>query len=387
MKVVKIIPNTFENESRDQREILALQSIGCDVIVIAKESDNPTDHGVETIRLSSRPLIKYISNSTINRFASLYLWSIKVRQIKADIISCHDLICLFIGWLSTLFMIRKPLLIYDSHEFEYARNVNRSVVLKLWIKYLERFLIKRCAFSIMVNQIIAEEVKKLHGLSELPIVVRNIPQYWKLNLDIIKEKKKDFKKKYGIKDSDALIVYQGNLMNGRGIEKSVEALQYVKNAYILFLGNCDKTYKGVIINLAQSNGVEKRIIFHPAVSHSELWKFTGMADVGLCNIDNVCQSYYYSLPNKLFEYIQALVPVVGSDFPEIARVIRNYGIGKCCNPEDPYSIANAINEVIQLKSDATFDNNLKEAKRVLCWENESAVLKEAYLKLIDKRIK
>lgn len=386
MRVIKIIPNTFENESRDLREISTLKSIGCEVIVVAKETDIPFDHGIPTIRLSSRPLQKYISNSVINRFASLVLWSFRIRRLKADILSCHDIICLFIGWLSTLFMIRKPMLVYDSHEFEYARNVNRSSTERMLIKYFERFLIKKCTFSIMVNQIIAEEVQKLHGLKDLPVIVRNIPNSWDLDFDYIKNHKKEIKEKYGIKDTESLILYQGGLVTGRGIEKSVEALQYVENAFLLFMGNGDEKYKESIIQLAQDVGVSNRLTFLPAVPHDEMWKYTGVADVGLCNIDNICLSYYYSLPNKLFEYIQALVPVVGSDFPEIGRIIRNYNVGLCCQPDNPRSIADAINKLLELKGNRSFHNNLIIAKKQLCWENESVILKNAYLNIIKGRI-
>lgn len=385
MKVVKIIPNTFENESRDLREISTLKSMGCNVIVVAKESDNPIDHGVETIRLSSRPLGRFVSNPVVNRLASLYMWSVKVRSLKADVLSCHDIICLFIGWLSTLFIKRKPLLVYDSHEFEYARNVNRSSISRCIIMYFERFLIKKCAFSIMVNKTIAEEVQKLHGLKECPVVVRNIPVSWDLDYAYLERRKNEFLKDNGISDYYSIILYQGGLLTGRGIEKSIEALSYVEDAVLLILGSGSKDYVDELQKLSQTYGVSNRVIFHPAVPHDQLWKVSGIADVGLCNIDNVCLSYYYSLPNKLFEYIQAMVPVVGSDFPEIGRIINDYKVGLCCNPEDPHSIADSIKKLLLLKRDPSFVNHLKEAKNQLCWENESVVLKNAYLNIINKR--
>ncbi len=136
---------------------------------------------------------------------------------------------------------------------------------------------------------------------------------------------------------------------------------------------------------AERLGIANRVIFIPAVPHEQLWMYTGMADIGLCNIDNVCLSYYYSLPNKLFEYIQALVPVVGSKFPEIEKIVEKYGVGETCNPEDPESIAFAIRSVISRHKEGFYTKNLSVAKKELCWENESKVLESAYKSLISSR--
>ena len=114
-----------------------------------------------------------------------------------------------------------------------------------------------------------------------------------------------------------------------------------------------------------------------------MWKYTGIADVALCNIDNVCLSYYYSLPNKLFEYIQALVPVVGSDFPEIKGIIDKYRVGEICNPNNPQSIANAIKKVVSKSRGAGYLENLLSARKELNWHKESNVLIAAYKQLLD----
>ena len=138
-----------------------------------------------------------------------------------------------------------------------------------------------------------------------------------------------------------------------------------------------------LTKIADSFNVRERVIFHPAVPHDELQYYTGMADVGLCNIENVCLSYYYSLPNKLFEYIQALVPIVGSNFPEIGGIIKHYEVGEICQPYDAISISSAIKRVLMKKDDAHLKENLLRAKRDLCWEQESKILYGAYQRLIS----
>lgn len=386
MKVLKIVPYEFKNASRDLREISTLRSLGCDITILAKETDDPIDYGFNMVRLSSRPIKKIIKNPTINRIISIYTWSMKARALKSEIISCHDLLCLFIGWLSTLFLKRKPSLVYDSHEFEYARNTKRNSFEKYLIKEFEGFLIKKCSFSIMVNQIIAEEVQKLHHLKDMPVVVRNIPNYWEMDIQVIKDNKERFKRDYNIGNKESLVLYQGGVVTGRGIEKSIEAMQYIDDVRLIIMGDGSSSYLDKLQNLTKSFKIEERIIFIPAVPHDELWKYTGIADVGLCNIDNICLSYYYSLPNKLFEYIQALVPVVGSNFPEIKGIIQGYHIGECCEPSNAYSIADALSKVLKEKNEPSLKENLKYAKEQLCWKNESKVLEKAYQELINQRL-
>ena len=145
MIAIKVVPNEFINESRDLREISTLKSLGYEVIVLAKSTEKEvSDRGIYTIRLSSRPLsIGGRGGVFINRLVSIYLWQKKIRELKPEIISCHDIICLFIGWLSTIWTKNKGKLVYDSHEFEAGRNVKRNRLQKSLILLSERFLIRR----------------------------------------------------------------------------------------------------------------------------------------------------------------------------------------------------------------------------------------------------
>lgn len=383
IKVVKIVPNGFVHASRDLRELSTLRSLGCEVHVVAKEIGvTYPQYEFEVIRMTSRPLSKYTNVPSVNRLISLLQWSKRVRELKPTIISCHDKYCLLIGWLSTLFLAKKPKLVYDSHEFEYARNEKRGILKKCFVKYQERFLIKKCAFSIMVNDSIADAVMKLHGLKQRPIVVRNIPNYWILDKESILSNKRVLMKEYNIDESETILLYQGGVTTGRGIENAIKALKFLDKTRLIILGNGGIKYIESLKCLSNEEGVAHRTIFMSAVPSEQLCHYTGIADIGLCNIDNVCLSYYYSLPNKLFEYIQALVPIIGSDFPEIKKIIENYKVGICCNSDDPNSIANAVDVIRQMKKSEDLMICLNKAKEELCWEKEEVTLKNAYAKLI-----
>ncbi len=386
IRVVKIVPNNFVNQSRDTREIVTLLEMGYDVTIIIKEEGRGEYNGPLRdlmMPLPSRPLIKHTGNVLVNRIYSFYLWVRTVRRQKADVLSCHDIICLYIGWISTLFLKNKPKLVYDSHEFEYE-NGSRRPFWKWCMKYLERFVIKKCSMVMMVNDTIAEQVQKLHNLKDRPRVVRNIPDYWELDNQVIAENRARFRNKYGIMDEETIVLYQGGIIEGRGVEKAIQMVSITDGVRLVIMGYGEPIYIENTRKLVVDEHVEERVIFLPAVPQSELWKYTSIADIGLCTIEKSWLSYYYSLPNKLFEYIQALVPILGSDFPEIGRIVNDYHVGICCDPGDPVAISRGIKELLLMSNTGELKEGLVKAKNELCWEKEKERLVSAYTELMNK---
>ena len=166
-------------------------------------------------------------------------------------------------------------------------------------------------------------------------------------------------------------------MPGRGIEKLIQLVSINLNIYAVILGNGEASYLDGLRMLASDKGIEKRIIFHPAVPVEELWKYVGAADVGMMIIEPIVKSYYYALPNKLFESIQSLTPIISSDLPEMKKIVDKYSIGLTCDPENLEEL-NACVE--RMRTDKEFYSqckvNLKSAKLELCWEIEKNVLIE-----------
>ena len=98
-------------------------------------------------------------------------------------------------------------------------------------------------------------------------------------------------------------------------------------------------------DLCVCENVEKRVLFMDAVKIQELYKYVGAVDVGMIIIENSCKSYYLCLPNKFFENIQSLTPVITSNFPELQKLTEQYQIGLCIDPADIHGIAAAIEEM------------------------------------------
>ena len=389
MLVLKICAGTWENASRDKRELSVCRELGYETLVLAKGKEN--DHGREediegykVRRFSTRPLGNKIPEN-INRGISLFTWARYARKLQPVIITGHDLIGLLIGWMSNMFRRDKAKLVYDSHEFEIGRNAKRNKAQIWWITHLERFLIKRCAFSIMVNDSIADEVQKIHKLEQRPIVVRSTPEKWELHPEKSKELRKQFLKE--MPGVNYLLMYHGFVTSGRGVENAIKTAAKFDDVGVIVLGHISGgDYRKSLDRLIQKEGMENKVLFHDAVPHSELSDYIGAMDLSTILSDIPGKSYYYGLPNKFFESIQSLVPIISTDLPEIKRIVDQYEIGLTCPVGD---IETAVNCIRKLREDShlyeQMKRNLLEAKNDLCWENEKERLAEAWSKYLIKQ--
>lgn len=395
-RLLKIVPCIWNASglSRDMRELSAAKEAGFEVAVMSK--GEPEDRmreteqdGMKVYLCSTRP-VKYIP-VRLNRVISFFQWVYYARKYHADVLSCHNLIALAIGYLSTFFMSRKkaPKLVYDAHEFELGvcAEGERSKLASFLIKHAESFLMRKTAFNIMVNDTIAEETMRIHGLKEKPLVIRNIPPNWKLDTEAIAQQRREFLKQAPPPPHREyyLIMYHGSLTRGRGIRNAIRVLAKNPNLILVVMGNASTPeYLEAMLKTAEDLKVSDRLIYRPAVPYDELYKYVGAVDVELMTGRPVCQSYVYSLPNKFFESIQSLTPLVCSDFVEIRKIVNDYGIGLICDPEDIDSINSQI-ERLRTDKDLyqTCKKNLIRAKSDLCWENEKAALVGAYRQLIE----
>lgn len=387
MRVLKIVCGTWENASRDKRELAVCRELGCDVAVMAK--GNPGDDGrkdnesgFDVYRFSTRPLGTASWLNPLNRALSLWIWGRKAARFEANIISGHDLTGLLIGYLCNIGRRHKAKLVYDSHEFELGRNTNRGAFFTWCTGRLEKFLMKRCAFSMMVNDSIADEVQRIHHLAVRPVVVRNIPTYWTLNAEKTAETRQEFLTALHVPTDTFLVMFHGLIAPNRAIEQMLQAVAKLPGTAAVVLGNGEPEYINSLRALTENLGIANRTLFHPAVPLEILRNYVSAADLGV-SIDLVgCKSYYFSLPNKFFECIQSLTPLLISDLPEEARILDYYHLGLKTPPGDLDAVTAAIEK---LKTDhalyAQCKAGLVKAKEDLCWENEKTVLVAAYQSL------
>lgn len=388
-RVLKICANTWDSASRDKRELTLCRDLGAETLVMAKGAPGDSFReeevsGFKVYRFSTRPLGTARWLTPLNQILSLFVWGRKARKFRPDVITGHDLPGLFVGYLSNFGNPHKAALVYDSHEFEIGRAVRRSR-LQIWlVTRLERFLMKRCAFSIMVNDSIAGEVQRIHRLKERPVVARNVPSYWELDPAEAARVRSGLLEKLGLPEGTFLTMYHGALMPERGIENLLRAVALTPGTAAVVLGNGNESYVSSLHALCRELGAADRVLFHPAVPVEALRNYAGAADMGVSLLQPVVQNHILALPNKFFENIQSLTPVIVSDFPAIGSLLRHYGIGLPVNPESPEEIAAAIR---RMRDDREFyaacKENLKRAKEELCWEREKTALEEAYRRILS----
>jgi len=418
---LKIMTNKFDFASRNQRELSAAKEAGYDVKVLSAwiscESENNTMEiikGVEVHKYSLLPklfgekpmktlmrdilshpfsidnyimIIKKIARRITYKNILYLRWALKIKKFKPDVITCPSIELLMIAYISTLLTRKaeRPKLVYDSHEFELGRNVRRSRFAKWRVKHLERFLMKRVAFSIMVNDSIADEVQRIHNLKERPLVVKSTPPFWKIDPDVCTKRRQEFAKLAGVDSSTFFAMYHGALKKDRGIENFILAIQANPNIIGIILGHGYGHNDAVYLEeLKRLIALPPRVIFLPAVPNENLWEYVGATDVGVHVIQTNVPNHYLCLPNKFFENIQSLTPLVVADIPEMRKLIDKYDIGLTCDQANIESINSALEKMRTDKElYQKFKHNLVAAKKDLCWENEKISLIEAYKKLVQ----
>ncbi len=252
---------------------------------------------------------------------------------RADVYHAHDLDAL---WPAAKAAGRRDVpLVYDSHELwtEQSSLVDRPLVRHFWA-ILERRLIRRVHRTITVGTSIAKVLQERYGLEQVT-VVRNLPLYRPpVPSDRIRTE-------LGLSTQRPVVLYQGGFLTDNGLAEQIEAIGGLDGDLAFVLvgdGPRETALKAQVRNC----GLEGRVYFIPRVPFAELHSYTCSADLGLCLIKGTGRSFYYSLPNKLFEYLMAGLPVLASDFPDMRAVVEETGSGMVANPEDLEEIRRKI---------------------------------------------
>ncbi|MBK8415724.1 MAG: glycosyltransferase [Bacteroidetes bacterium] len=193
--------------------------------------------------------------------------------------------------------------------------------------------------------------------------------------------KTELRKKLQLPESDKLIILQGAGINiQRGAEEAVLAMQFLENTTLLIVGGGDVL--PVLKGLVNEYRLENKIIFKPRLPYTELMQHTRAADLGLTLDKDTNINYRFSLPNKIFDYIHAGIPVLASRLPEVERIIAGYGVGDFIERHDPKHIAEKMESMLQNESAlAGWRKNLEIASHELNWDEE----KKKFPKILNEQ--
>lgn len=242
----------------------------------------------------------------------------KSLKLKPKVIHCNDTLVLPLGVMVKAFTGAK--LVYDAHELESDKNGLSKTLGKMTL-FTEKRLWRFVDALIVVSPSIDKWYMDNIGDKYSEVI---------LNAPILPEKQGTdnhtyLRQHFSIAQESKIFLYVGALVEGRGIELLTEAFKSPDiQSSLVFLG-----YGNLSESLKKMANETENIYVHDAVPHEEVVPIAKSADVGLCLIQNVSLSDYYCLPNKLFEYCFAEIPVLASNFPDIAQTVEKYNLGKC----------------------------------------------------------
>ena len=289
---------------------------------------------------------------------------------KVDILLANDLDTLLANYLVS--RIRNVKLIYDSHEYftGVPEIQNRPFVRKVW-QTIERWIFPRLKHIYTVNQSIARIYEKQYNVNVG--IVRNVSNKWNKSGNCSRSR-------LGLPADRFIVILQGSGINiDRGAEEAVLSMRYLDNTILMIIGDGD-----ILKNLKQlvsEQGLQSKVMFMEKVPYNILMNFTCAADVGITLDKDTNLNYKYSLPNKLFDYIQAGVPVLASKVIEVENIIKSYNIGDIIDNHNPEHIASKLNSMF-LDTDRMqlWKKNLQIAGEELCWEVEQERIIEIFRK-------
>jgi glycosyltransferase involved in cell wall biosynthesis len=277
---------------------------------------------------------------------------------KFDAVCCIDLDTLLPGYIAS--KLKGKTCIYDAHEYftEVPEVVNRPLVKGIWAA-VGKFIIPRLKYCYTVCESLSEVFwKKYKTKFE---VIRNVPYQLHENSTIKASR------------DEKIILYQGALNAGRGLEQTIEAMKLIKQSKLWLVGEGDLSLK--LRQLVKAENLEEKVIFKGYLKPSELMEITAKATIGINLLENTSLNYYYSLANKAFDYIQAKIPAIHMNFPEYKNLNEAFEVALLIDDIDPKTITATVNKILDDKD--LYDDlvqNCNKAKKVFIWEVEEEKL-------------
>ncbi|WP_339441505.1 glycosyltransferase family 4 protein [Pseudomonas proteolytica] len=404
-RIAMIVWNEFRNDARVLKEAQTLQAAGYAVTVFALHTPGVTQEketlpgGINVVRVARSPLWKLRKTKTggaasapssasgpIGRLTPARqalriiarLWThagllARIAWHRAAVVHAHDVNTLPTAWLAA--KLSGARVVYDAHEISTSRegyNSFRGLVARV-----EGVLMPRVQGSITTTDARAKFFARAYGVPR-PVVLQNRPRL------TVSPASQRIRQELQLQQPWPIVIYQGGLQQGRGLERLVRIAASVNDAYFVFIGGGRLT--APLTALSQELGLTERVHFIPTVSLADLPSYTASAEIGVQPIENTCLNHFTTDSNKLFEYLIAGLPVVATDLPEIRRIVRAFDIGLLVRESDDQQLIDALNRLVsdpQLRR--TFAGNAAIAATRLNWEQQEKLLVNLYGRVLKGR--
>jgi glycosyltransferase involved in cell wall biosynthesis len=351
-KIIVSVSNDLSTDQRVAKVCNTLNNAGYEILLIGRKLPNSKE--VTSIYKTKRIQLFFNNGFLFYAEFNIRLFFV-ILFLKKDILLSNDLDTLLPNYLISIFQKKK--IIYDSHELfsEIPELVHRPFVKKCWTS-LENWILPKLKNTYTVCASIANYYDEKYETNFTTIL--NLPTQKKL-----KKGSLPFST-----DGKKIILYQGAINIGRGLELMIETMQYLPNYIFIIIGTGD------IIHQLKKEVARKKmndnLFFLGKISPNELHKITPLASLGISIEEDLGLNYRFALPNKIFDYMQAEVPILVSNLPEMKQIVLKHNVGEIVLERTPQKLANQIKEL----TGKDFSTELKVAKKILIWENQEKKL-------------
>ncbi len=370
-------------DERVLREATALLNAGFSVTIVDVENDQclPAVENIKGIHV--RHIIKphWLQPThglqRIFQLAEKFVFTmLETLRVSADVYHAHDINALPACYIASV--IRCSALVFDAHELPLSGMNNISAWLYSLLKMLIRIMLIRCAAVITVSTPIAQEICSRYHVSKVWLV-RNMLAYQEA------PQSDRLRQHLNLGPEIRIALYQGNLQADRGLDNLVRSAKFLKqDNVIVMMGKAIGETQSELEALIADEKVTDHIKILPPVPYAELLDWTSSANIGL-----IIYPPHYSLnvqmclPNKLFEYLMAGLPVLATPLDAVSLLLETYDVGRTVPSLKPMDVAAAINAMLESDADLGHmrQNALSAVQKDLCWEQERQELIHLYQKI------
>jgi glycosyltransferase involved in cell wall biosynthesis len=380
-QVCMLVMNDVRNDARVQKEAQALAEAGARVVILGMpEKDGTAAWATDTFEVrvverhepSTQPLWPVrVAANLIGEYAAWRRLERAARSVGADVIHCHDLDTAWAGMTAAGSSGAK--LVYDAHELYTERPGFKWWQIRAY-RRIERRILERADVVFTANEERAEIMADMYGTSRPMIPLLNVPSRSKMG-DLPNPAAVAARAELGC---ERLLIYQGGLADGRGLETVVAALEELPESYHLAVMGPGEP-AGLLKAAMSASSLRDRVHLWPAVTPDEVIGWAAVADAGIVSYLPNGLNNVYCAPNKLYDYVGAGIGVIAADLPPLRKIVEQHAIGTLFKPGDASSVVLAANAL--LGDEDTLSEaraNAQELRDSVYWEKEAEKLVHAY---------
>lgn len=389
VKVCMHLLGTARTDFRVMRDAIALVEAGFEVLIVDIDNDRTrtVEEVIDNVRLRHLRVPGWYAPTRfklwflVKMVQAIVSGAFALVRTNADIYHAHVEWALPATYIAAR-LRRKPI-IFDAPELTLTDpRYTRWRSLNALVTWILAHVVPTCEGVISASPLYARDIQKRYRAPKVTLI-RNVPKYRAIP-------KSNRLQQYLDLDAEVHIaLYQGNLQPNRGLDMLVRAAPYLDtNTVIVMMGNDYRGTQTHLEALIASEGVANRVKIIPAAPYEELLDWTASADIGLTVLPpSYSLSIQLCLPNKLFEYLMAGLPVLSSPLDAVAEIIQSYDVGLVLPSLAPEGIGAAINTILADDTSRArmCRNALLVAQREFHWEKERQQLIGLYLTILGSR--